>query len=33
MLQGALMVCDYERKVCIKSIYKMLREEGRRTGE
>jgi len=32
-LQGALVVYDYERNVCIKSIYKTLREEGRRTGE
>jgi len=28
MLQGALVVCDYERNVCIESIYKTLREEG-----
>ena len=27
------MVYDYERTVCIKSIYKTLREEGRRIAE
>jgi len=32
-LQGALVVYDYERNVCIKSIYKTLGEEGRRAGE
>jgi len=31
-LQGALVVYDYERNVCIKSIYKTLREEGKRAG-
>jgi len=32
-LQGALVVYDYERNVCIESRYKTLREGGRRTGE
>ena len=32
-LQGALVVYDYERNVCIESIYKTLREEGRRGRE
>ena len=32
-LQGALVVYDYERNVYIGSIYKTLREEGRRVGE
>jgi len=33
MLQGALVIYDCERNVCIKSIYKTLREEGRRVKE
>jgi len=33
MLQGALVVCDYERNVVLKSMYKTLREEERRERE
>jgi len=32
MLQGALVVSDYESNVSIKSSLKTLREEGRRVG-
>ena len=32
-LQGALVVYGYERNVCIESIYKTLRKEGRRERE
>jgi len=31
-LQGALVGYDYARNVCIMSIYKTLREEGKRAG-
>jgi len=31
-LQGVLVGYNYERNVCIKSIYKTLREEGKRAG-
>ena len=31
-LQRALIVYDYESNLCIKSIYKMLRKEGKRAG-
>ena len=27
------MICDYERNVCIESIYNTLLHEGRRVGE
>ena len=30
ILQGALVICGYERNVYIKSIYKTLREKGKR---